>query len=72
MGTYGLIPGAGGGAWYWNRVVPRLAAAGHQAIPVDLPGDDPAAGLPEHTDLVVGAIGGRADVVLVAQSLGGG
>ena len=69
--TFVLIPGAGGTAWYWHRVVPLLRRAGHEAIAVDLPGDDPAAGLPEYTDLVTGAIGGRGNVVLVAQSLGG-
>jgi len=70
MSSYVLIPGAGGAAWYWHRVVPLLRDAGHQAIAVDLPGDDPRAGLPEYTELVVAAIDGRADVVLVAQSLG--
>src|SRR5260370_26536716 len=66
-----LIPGAGGAAWYWHRVVPLLQEAGHEAIAVDLPGDDETAGLPEYTRLVVSAIGDRNDVVLVAQSLGG-
>ncbi len=31
-----LIPGAGGAAWYWHRVVPLLQEAGHEAIAVDL------------------------------------
>jgi hypothetical protein len=69
--TFVLIPGAGGTAWYWHRVVPLLQAAGHEAIAVDLPGDDPAAGLPEYARLVEGAIGSRSNVVLVAMSLGG-
>ena len=38
---------------------------------MDLPGDDETAGLPEYASLVTSAIGGRDDVVLVAQSLGG-
>jgi len=66
-----LIPGAGGSAWYWHRVVPLLREAGHEAIAVDLPGDDEAAGLPEYAGLVTSAISARDDVVLVAQSLGG-
>ena len=70
MSTFVLIPGAGGTAWYWHLVAPLLREAGHEAIPVDLPGDDPSAGLPEYTRLVIDAIGGRDDVVLVAQSLG--
>jgi pimeloyl-ACP methyl ester carboxylesterase len=70
VSSFVLIPGAGGTASYWYRVVPLLEAQGHEAIAVDLPGADEAAGLPEYTDLVVAAIGGRPDVVLVAQSLG--
>jgi hypothetical protein len=71
MATYVLIPGAGGAAWYWGRVVPLLERAGHVAIAVDLPGDDADAGLPEYTRIVLAAIGDSSDVVLVAQSLGG-
>ncbi len=71
MTTYVLIPGAGGMAWYWSQVAPRLERAGHAAIAVDLPGDDEAAGLPEYADLVIEAIDDRTDVALVAQSLGG-
>jgi hypothetical protein len=48
-----------------------LAGAGHEAIAVDLPGDDETAGLPRYTELVLEAIGSRSDVVLVAGSLGG-
>lgn len=70
MGTFVLIPGAGGTASYWYRVVPLLEAGGHRAIAVELPGDDESAGLPEYTSLVIAAIGGRPDVVLVAQSMG--
>jgi Alpha/beta hydrolase family len=52
-------------------VVPLLVEAGHGAIAVDLPGDDETAGLPRYTELVVDAIGGRSEVILVAGSLGG-
>src|SRR5690606_13866111 len=41
------------------------------AIAVDLPGDDKTAGLASYAELVVDAIGPRANVVLVAGSLGG-
>jgi pimeloyl-ACP methyl ester carboxylesterase len=69
--TFVLVPGAGGVAWHWHRLVPLLQAAGHEAIAVDLPGDDEAAGLSEYADRVIDAIGDRDDIVLVAQSLGG-
>jgi pimeloyl-ACP methyl ester carboxylesterase len=71
VSTFVLIPGAGGAAWYWHRVVPLLQDAGHEAIAVDLPGDDERAGLSTYADRVVEAMGGRSDVALVAQSLGG-
>jgi len=70
MSSFVLIPGAGGVAWYWHRVVPLLEDAGHLAIAVDLPGDDETAGLPEYARRVLDAIDERDDVVLVAQSLG--
>ncbi|MBB2946790.1 pimeloyl-ACP methyl ester carboxylesterase [Actinoplanes lutulentus] len=72
-----LVPGAGGSGWIWHLVVARLQAAGHNAIAVDLPGDDETAGLREYADLIVKAVetaetaGTTDDVVLVAQSLGG-
>lgn len=69
--TFVLIPGAGGSAWVWSRVARLLVEAGHEVIAVDLPGDDETAGLARYTELVVEAIGPRADVVLVAGSLGG-
>jgi len=65
-----LLPGAGGSAWYWSLVVPLLESAGHEAIAVNLPGPDPAAGLPHYASLAAAAID-TDDVVLVAQSLGG-
>jgi len=71
MQQFILIPGAGGVAWYWHRVVPLLEAAGHTAVAVDLPGDDNTAGLDEYTELVLAAIAGRRDTVVVGQSLGG-
>jgi pimeloyl-ACP methyl ester carboxylesterase len=71
VSTFVLIPGAGGAAWYWHRVGPLLQDQGHEAIAVDLPGDDDLAGLPEYAREVVNAIGDRGDVVIVAQSLGG-
>ena len=68
-----LVPGAGGEAWYWHLLVPKLQERGHEVIAVDLPAADDRAGLPEHAAAVVRAIGGRDPrrLVLVAQSLGG-
>lgn len=71
MTTFVLVPGAGGSAWYWQRVVPLIERAGHEAIAVGLPAEDESAGLNEYADLIVGAAAGRDDVVLVGMSLGG-
>jgi pimeloyl-ACP methyl ester carboxylesterase len=71
MARFVLIPGAGGAAWYWHRVVPLLEVAGHEAVAVALPGDDESAGLAVYTERVLRAIGERKDIVLVAGSLGG-
>jgi pimeloyl-ACP methyl ester carboxylesterase len=48
------IPGAGGSAWYWHRVVPELRARGHEAVAVDLPGANESAGLGTGIDVVPG------------------
>jgi pimeloyl-ACP methyl ester carboxylesterase len=70
MSCFVLLPGAGGAGWYWHLVVPELERAGHVAIALDLPADDPSAGLPEYVQIVADAAAGRGEVVLVAQSMG--
>ena len=69
--SFVLIPGAGGMAWYWHRVSPLLQRAHHEAIAIDLPGNDESMGLNDYAEIVVHAIGERSNVVLVAQSLAG-
>ena len=71
MATFVLIPGAGGLAWEWHRLGPELEARGHAAVPIDLPAGDDGSGLAEYADWTAKSIGGRTDVVLVAQSYGG-
>jgi len=66
-----LIPGAGGHAGYWSRLVPLLERLGHRPIAVDIRQDDPALGLPEYADVVRAAAAGASTPVVVGQSLGG-
>ncbi|KOU09353.1 alpha/beta hydrolase [Streptomyces sp. NRRL F-5755] len=69
--SYVIIPGAGGVPWDWHLVEDELRRHGHDVVAVDLPNDDPSAGLAEYADAVVRAAAGRTDIVLVAHSLGG-
>jgi pimeloyl-ACP methyl ester carboxylesterase len=69
--TYGLIPGAGGDAWYWHLVVPRLQERGNDAVAITLPADDDSAGWTAYADTIVDSIAERTGVILVAQSLAG-
>ena len=71
MSTFGLIHGGGDVGWYWHLVEHELRQRGHDTLAPDLPCDDDSAGLPEYADTVVGAIGGRRDVIVAAQSFGG-
>lgn len=71
MSTFALIHGAGDGGWYWHLVEAELRARGHDVVAPDLPADDDSAGLPEYADVVVEAVGGRTDLIVVGQSFGG-
>ena len=73
MTAYLLIPGAGTSPWSWHLVVAELARRGQQAVAVDLPNADDAAGLPEYVDAAVAAAGADADngsLVVVGHSMG--
>ncbi|WP_436794645.1 alpha/beta fold hydrolase [Actinospongicola halichondriae] len=72
MATFVLVPGAGGEAWYWHLVAPLLEAAGHRAVPVELPASDPEAGLDAYVEVALDAVDSpEGHVVVVGQSLGG-
>lgn len=69
-----LIHGGFHGAWCWERVVPALAARGHEAVAVELPGhgerrDEPST-LDGYRRAVVEVL--RPGDVLVGHSMGGG
>ncbi|HET6154438.1 MAG TPA: alpha/beta fold hydrolase [Marmoricola sp.] len=70
MSHFVLIPGAGGASWYWHRVVPLLEEAGQTVVAVELPADDPDAGLPEYVEIGLAACAYEEDIVVVGQSLG--
>lgn len=78
MSTFILVHGSWHGAWCWYKIVPRLEAAGHTAIAIDLPGHGRDWRRPGDVTMqdYVEAIGEAIEaqdepVVLVAHSRGG-
>jgi hypothetical protein len=78
MSTFVLVHGAWHGAWCWERVAPRLEAAGHRVTTPMLTGLGERAGeasanvnLDTHIADVVAALDGLSDAVLVAHSYAG-
>jgi len=70
--TFALVHGAWHGAWCWERLLGPLAARGHRAVAMDLPAEDVDAGLDANADVIVSALDGvDDDVVVVAHSLSG-
>jgi pimeloyl-ACP methyl ester carboxylesterase len=71
MATFGLVHGAGHGAWCWERLIPILEALGHRAFAMDLPCEDPTAGPERYAEVVDRALPPASDLVLVGHSLAG-
>jgi pimeloyl-ACP methyl ester carboxylesterase len=76
--TFILVHGAWQGAWAWETIVPRLEAAGHRAIAVDLPGNGHDETPPGDVDVhlyarhIASTIDGiTGPVALVGHSMGG-
>src|SRR3954447_24216684 len=71
MTTFALIHGGGGSGWDFHRLVPELAARGHDSTAPALPITDKTAGLAEFTETVLAALGDASDVAVVGHSYGG-
>lgn len=70
--TLVLVPGAGGSAFYWHRLVAELHRRDVASVAVELPAGDETAGLPEYAAAVTDAIDELdTPIVVIAQSLGG-
>jgi pimeloyl-ACP methyl ester carboxylesterase len=77
MSTFVLVHGAWHGAWCWERLVPRLQAAGHEVVTPVLTGVGERAaeltssvGLSRHVDDVVAALRDAGPAVVVGHSYG--
>lgn len=70
MATFGLVHGAWHGGWCWKFLVEELQRRGHQSIAPDLPSDDPTATYDTYAKVVIAALSGVDDPVLVGHSKG--
>lgn len=78
MTTFVLVPGIACGSWAWRPVARLLAARGHQALFLTMPGLDPEepaprSSLQDAVDAVVERVHARTSqpVTLIAHSWGG-
>ncbi|MGH2841030.1 MAG: alpha/beta hydrolase [Solirubrobacteraceae bacterium] len=70
--TFALVHGAWHGPWCWERLFEPLRERGLGGVAVDLPCEDPDAGLEACAAAICAALDGVDDeVVLVGHSLGG-
>ncbi len=80
MGSLVLVHGGWVGGWFWERLTPLLAAAGHRVLAPSLTGHgdrahlaDPNVSLQTHIDDIVDEISAArlSDVTLIGHSYGG-
>jgi pimeloyl-ACP methyl ester carboxylesterase len=66
-----LVHGAYHGAWCWELAGRELTDRGHQVVAMDLPIDDPAAGLLDYRDAVLEAAASLEKPIVVGHSMAG-
>jgi pimeloyl-ACP methyl ester carboxylesterase len=75
MARFLLVHGAAHGAWCWRDVIPALAALGHQATAIDMPGHGSdktpieEVTLQDYADRIVSAL--SEETIVVGHSMGG-
>jgi pimeloyl-ACP methyl ester carboxylesterase len=70
--VFGLVHGGAHGAWCWQHLIGALDVLGYRSVAMDLPCEDESAGARRYADVVLDALAGAGeDVVLVGHSLGG-
>ncbi len=77
MSHFLFLHGSWHGAWCWHKILPRMAAAGHQAVAIDLPGRGrtPATpalvGLKHMVDAAEAALARQDKTIVVVHSRNG-
>ena len=69
--TFALVHGAWHGARAWDALIPELEACGHRVVAPDLPCEGVNAGAAEYAQLIIDALEGSDDAIVVGRSLGG-
>ena len=72
MTSFALIHGGMHGAWCWSLLEEELRTDGHETVAVDLPAEDPDAGIDVYASVCLEAFADLPDdVVVVGHSTGG-
>jgi pimeloyl-ACP methyl ester carboxylesterase len=77
MSYFLFLHGSWHGAWCWHKILPRIAAAGHQAVAIDLPGRGRApatpafVGLKRMVDAAEAALAQQGKTTIVVHSRNG-
>ena len=66
-----LVHGSYHGAWCWDLLRPELERLGHRVVAVDLPITDPSAAGDAYATVVVDALRGTNDPIVVGHSMAG-
>jgi pimeloyl-ACP methyl ester carboxylesterase len=69
--VFALVHGAWHGGWVWNELAAELELRGHRVVAPDLPCEDVDAGALDYAQVVVDALDGERDAIVVGHSLGG-
>jgi pimeloyl-ACP methyl ester carboxylesterase len=69
--TFALVHGAWHSGSAWSRLAGELEARGHRVVAPDLPCEDVGAGVAEYARVVIDALEGADDAIVVGHSLGG-
>ncbi len=70
--TFALAHGAWHGGWCWERLEEPLRERGHESVAIDLPSEDPDAGLEAQAQAIADAlVDADEDVIVVAHSAAG-
>ncbi len=69
--VFALVHGAWHGGWVWSELAAELEGRGYLVVAPDLPYEDVDAGASDYARVVVDALGGERDAIIVGHSLGG-